>query len=478
VEAAGHYAHRAMTDAYQVYSTRWWVLLFFSLNNATNAFLWICFSSIVGATCDAFAVSSAYVNGLSLAFLLLFLPGSIMTSYLMERYGLRVTMLAGSLLNCAGAWLRYAGALAAPRSPALGFGLLMLGQCVAAVGQPCFTNLPARISADWFPAAQRDVATVVASLSNALGVAAGSVVPTLAVASAGDVPAFMLGQAAACTVFLLGTWYSVRASRPPTPPSASSAARLRKGSVEAAAAPAAVTLASTLADMRAAYWGLLQERNYLFLMAGFGVGLGLFNALLTLLTQLMAPCGYGNDFGGEAGGVLLGLGLLSAAGVGVLMERTRAYVTTLRGGILLAVLASLFFLGSLRRDAGTALMVSCGVLGACLIPLLPISLENAAECTFPVPEEVSSGLLLIVGNYIGLALILVMQGLIPTPTPTTCATPVTGFAGVFLGVVLLACAALFLFQKDYRRQAAEAGEGGSSGSESLLRADQASLEAE
>jgi hypothetical protein len=492
-----------MAMEYTAYSSRWWVLLAFSLNNGANALLWICFASIVDATSALFAVSPAYVNGLSLAFLLLFLPGTVLTSFLVERYGLRTTLIVGSALDCAGAWLRYGGALVAPASRPAGFALLTLGQCVAALAQPCFTNLPARLSADWFPASQRDVATVVASLSNALGVAAGSVVPTLAVAAAGDLAPFLLWQAVACTAFLAGTAAAVRSDRPPTPPSAAAAARLRAGSAEAplllalgeeeeglgAAKPptasgSSVTLATTLADMWASYWGLLRERNFIYLMVGFGCGLGTFNALLTLLSQAMAPCGYSNDLGGEAGGVLLVAGLAAAAGVGTLLERTRAYVTTLRVGIAAAGLSSVFFLSSLRRGADAALLASCGVMGACLIPLLPISLENAAECTYPVSEEVSSGLLLIVGNDIGLLLILVLQALIPAPGPSTCSTPATPFAGVFVGVLLEAGAALAFFRQDYRRQAAERGgssagaaerEAGSTGSPAAAAAGREAL---
>ena len=468
-----------MEAPYQVYLSRWFVLLFFSLNNAMNAFLWICFAAIQPQTSALFAVDFSYVNGLSLAFLLLFLPGTVLTSFQVERYGVRLTLFSGSALNCLGGWLRYLGAVAAASSrPGLGFAVLMLGQVLAGLAQPCFTNLPARISSDWFAPSQRDLATVVASLSNALGVAAGSVLPTLAVSAAGDMPTFLLGQALASTLFLAGTVYAVRGDRPPTPPSASAAARLHKDSAEYSLLPSGtqassgsgssssgstVTIQSTLHTMWTAYWGLLQDRNYLCLLAGFGVGLGLFNALLTLLAQLLQPCGYSDDFGGNAGGVLLGAGLLSAAGVGLALEHTRAYLTALRLGIVLAVLASVFFLASLQPRAGLQLLLSCGVLGACLIPLLPISLENAAECTYPVAEEVSSGLLLIVGNYLGLALVLGMQALIPQPpfASSACASPVSPVAGLVLGVLLLACLALFLFRKDYRRQAAEArGRGG------------------
>ena len=484
------------STGYQVYSVRWLVLSSFSVSNAFNAFLWITFASIFDQCSALWGLPSSYINGLSLVFLLLFLPGTVLTSFCVERYGVRAALVVGTALNCIGAWVRWTGALASSTRP-LGFALVMLGQCLAGFGQPLFTNLPARISADWFPASQRDIATTVASLSNALGVAAGSVVPTLAVSTAGDIAPFLLVQAAVSTVFLAITIFGVRSDRPPTPPSASAALRLDKATggggfyagipllhAEGSAAGARGALASsagespgegggqqqeegggdrslptlstTLRAMASSYWGLLVQPNYLRLCIGFGIGLGLFNALLTLLSQLIAPCGYSNDFGGEAGGVLLGAGLLSAAVVGVVLEKTRAYISILRGGILAATCATLFFLGSLRRSGDAQLMAACAVLGAVLIPMLPISLENAAECTYPVAEEVSSGLMLIIGNYIGLVLIVAMQAMIPAPSGGTCTTVFTPFAGVFFGVIVIALISVLLFQKDYRRQKAEA----------------------
>lgn len=40
-----------------------------------------------------------------------------------------------------------------------------------------------------------------------------------------------------------------------------------------------------------------------------------------------------------------------------------------------------------------------GFLGVVMLPLLPISIEAGVECTYPVPEVYSSGLLLSAGTY-------------------------------------------------------------------------------
>src|SRR5690349_10468092 len=42
-----------------------------------------------------------------------------------------------------------------------------------------------------------------------------------------------------------------------------------------------------------------------------------------------------------------------------------------------------------------------GALGFFLLPLMPICIECAALCTYPVPEEISTGVLMMIGNLFG-----------------------------------------------------------------------------
>jgi fucose permease len=473
----------ARTDGeYTVYASRFLLLLLFALSSAANAFLWISFAPIFSLAQDWFSVSAWAVNSLSLVFMILYLPGSLGAAVSMDRLGLRATLLLGVGGNAVGAWLRYAGAAALPHSGA-GFALAMAGQVVASLVQAVFVNAPARISADWFPRKERDTATVVASLSNAVGSALGSLLPAVFVAAPGDLPAFLLGTAATLTALLLVSLAGVRADRPPTPPTAAAALRARvlspaagggggsggpsgglsealleggsgSGGAGTAAPAAAQPPSGAIAGVLRAYADLLRRRNFLLLTIGFGVGLGLFNAVLTLLSQLLAPCGYSDNDAGNAGAALLGTGLLVAAGAGAALEATRAYAAMLRGGMAAASAALLFFLGVLRPGQVGLVLGAVAVLGAFLIPLLPIALENAAECTFPVPEDVSSGLLMIAGNYVGLALTLAMAPLLGG----TCATVVTPAAGVMVGVQAVAVVALACFKSEPLRQEAEARE--------------------
>jgi len=441
---------------------------------------------------DRYGVSALAVNMLSLVFMIMYLPGSFLGLYTMERYGMRNSLIVGAVLNALCGWIRYFCDAFVPGDHGA-YAVTMVGQVMGAMAQPIFTNLPSRIAGDWFPTSERDLATVVSAMTNPLGNAAGSVVPTLFAVGLGQVVGLMLYQAIWATVLLVAVGLVVR-DRPPSPPSAAAALRLPGGhpghashavdtpaTLAAPGTTAAATALVPLLDddgsealgmavpdhahdsanaamhrLYADFGSLFRNRNFLCLMTAFGIGLGMFNATLTVLAQYIATCGYGSDVAGYAGGALLGAGLVGAFGVGVLLEKTRAYVRILKGGILGCLASTLFMLGSMQRDGTAQLVAAFGVMGFCLIPLLPVSLENAAECTYPVPEDNSAALLLLAGQLIGIVMIFVMTPLIQMNPTADCSTIATPVAGLVAGSMLVAASVLLFFRVDYRRQAAEA----------------------
>ncbi|RYG64164.1 hypothetical protein EON64_14540 [archaeon] len=81
------------------------------------------------------------------------------------------------------------------------------------------------------------------------------------------------------------------------------------------------------------------------------------------------------------------------------MEKTRAYKQILVVGLMCCVLAGLFFLCMLFSDNFAALLVSFAVLGFAVLPLLPVMMENCAEVTYPVSEDMAMGILLTGKEY-------------------------------------------------------------------------------
>ena len=472
-------------------TSRFAVLAVFCAGNGLNEMMQLTFSPIYAATQTAFNVSSETVTLLPAVYLLAFIPASIVLAFLRVRWGLRTCLVAGASIQCLGAILRYIACVVAP---AHSFPLLLFGQTLAALAQPVYTNLPAMLSATWFASQDRALATVAATLANPIGNALGSVLPALvvpdnasAVVAATALSYVTLSQAVAAFAILVATFYCV-SDEPVEPPSAAAAMRRRNNallevknldSVSLLAAVddsshAASTITTTLSSsvtpsssnnnnnnnnnntaiqvLQKEYMTLLRNFNFVRLLLGFGLGLGVFNALLALLGQLLSPCGYTPAAAGIAGGVMLSSGLFTAIAIGVALRKTGAFVPLLRGGIVLAALAMAGFLAALRPNAYAALLGFSALLGAAAVPLHPLTLENAAEHTYPLSEDSSATLLTAAGKGLGVIFVFSVQPLLAS---NSCSTIFTPGAGVLACIITISALFLVSFKADYRRGTAE-----------------------
>lgn len=199
---------------------------------------------------------------------------------------------------------------------------------------------------------------------------------------------------------------------------------------------------------------LLRDRNFLFLMCGVGVGLGMFNTLSTLIEQLVKPSGYTKDDAGIFGALIIGAGLVGAGIVGPIMDKTHAYNKLLKIGLSAAFCSIVFLFLVLRPGQFPLVCVGWALSGFCMLPLLPVCMECAAECTYPISEDASSGCMLLAGNVLSIILIFTEDYLIGLhSTYTTVFTPaaISFVAFLFVGGLLV----LLGYHGPYKRQAAE-----------------------
>lgn len=493
---------------------RFLVLGIFCAGNLLNEMMQLTFSPVFAATEEAFDASAAAVTWLPTIYLALFAPAALALAMLRTSAGLRVCLVGGAVLQAIGAWLRFLACMTTSTWPRGAFPLLLSGQALAALAQPVYTNLPAALTATWFSSGDRSLATVIATLANPVGNALGSVVPALLVpdgAKPADAAAALshitLAQAAAATAVALATLAFV-ADAPAVPPSASAALRrvaiataaarrktgdndddvgsndehssslavllpppsgardlaseggkgntLIFGSPFYCAALAASWVTAACAGVATEFGALACNANFAWLLAGFAVGLGVFNALLALLGQMLAPFGYSSVTAGIVGGAMLGAGLISALFAGAALRATGAFVPALRLGIAAAAAAMLVFLLMLRPGGEAGLLAAAALLGACAVPLLPLALENAAEATFPASEDTSAALLTACGKLVGVLGVLVLQ---PLVSASNCSTVITPAFFTIIAAIAAASACLFCFRRDYRRIAAERSAG-------------------
>mmetsp|Transcript_25772 Transcript_25772/g.62257 ORF Transcript_25772/g.62257 Transcript_25772/m.62257 type:complete len:320 (+) Transcript_25772:1-960(+) len=281
----------------------------------------------------------------------------------------------------------------------------------------------------------------------------------------------MLIQALTSSAVTLWAAVSLHAEPDEAPSESARQRRSTRSLLRESASPAS---AGPLTNMREDVQKLLGNAEFVKLLLGFGVGIGFFNAVLTDLSQVIAPlyCHNGTsncddqaneDDAALFGGIFVGAGLLSAAFLGVAMEYSQRYRLFLKGGITGAAITVLLMLLSMRFQLGSvALAISFGLMGASMLPLLPITLQCAVECTYPTNEESSAALLMLVGNVLGLGFTYAIAGLAALVPDTHAIANDPGVLPVgwmSLSVVAFSMLTLYLFTGKYLRLQADTAMG-------------------
>jgi hypothetical protein len=197
--------------------------------------------------------------------------------------------------------------------------------------------------------------------------------------------------------------------------------------------------------------------------------------------QVLSPCGHGNDV---AGASLAALSAASGASVGLylwLLSRneggprdavaaaagpgqtvSKSYVAhqvgwsaLCAGGIALTLGASPLGTGP---GATAGVVAAWGLLGLLSGTLLngALTMEHAAEMTFPMPPNVSVSILAVTGSIVSCIQVVVGTHLLQEPGVQACksGTQFAAFCALCAGTGLLLASAL---KPEYRRAEAEAG---------------------
>lgn len=437
-------------------SSRKLQLALFSMSNLSNALLWVTFSpisNIVQNYLGSKVGNVTNVNMLAVVFQIFYPPGTILGVLVMKRYGVRGSMLLGVLLTVIGALLRVIGTGLYEYDHIDATGVyfwLICGQILASIAQPFFVNVPAAISSIWFPMEERDMATTIGSLCSPLGNAIGQILPILfVVQSANDddqtpTKSDIHGMATLmivefiinCAMLLLV--YAYFEEKPAIPPSHSVLMRN--------AANNSINVSTLWQDIDT----LMKDKNYLILFMAFSIGLGIFNSMINLINQLIFPQGYSNDDAGTFGMVLIVCGLVGAGIIGVVLEKTRAYRTILKVGFAANLAAIILWCGMLRSNNYAGLLFAFCLLGFCILPMLPTVLENCAEVTYPMVEDLPVGILFVGGNVLSIGLTFALQALISKDSYTS-NPPLLPANALLIGVFSIAAVLLFTYNGEYKR---------------------------
>ncbi|XP_034038091.1 solute carrier family 49 member A3 [Thalassophryne amazonica] len=427
---------------FKVYKRRWFVLLLLCLLNCSNATIWISFAPVADESAKFLKTSLDQINWLSMVYMVVAIPLSFGTTWMLDMLGLRITLILGSWLNMLGALLRVLGVVL--EVPGAVYPVTMLGQTFGAVAQPLMIFTPTKLAALWFPDDQRAIANMIASMSNPLGILLANIISPKLVTTYTQIPTMVLVYAVpACIICFLAT-VGLRSSAPPTPPSASAQF-------------------STSEPFLQGIKLLLKNKAYLILLLCFGSGIAAFTCFSTLLEQILCVRGYTNDFAGLCAALFIVFGILGAALLGLYVDKTKKFIEVTKINLgLCALMCIAFSVVSLMRQQEVAVATICALFGFFGFSTYAIAMELSVECSYPVGEATSTGLIFVSGQVQSVLYILLLQAL-TTPLAdsplSTCGGAVLSWKVPMLVMAGLCtffiCCFILFFHTNYKRLEAE-----------------------
>ncbi|XP_067373805.1 solute carrier family 49 member A3 isoform X2 [Channa argus] len=405
--------------------------------------IWLTFALVPNQSAQYFMVSLDQINLFSLVYIVVSIPLSFLATWMMDTHGLRFTLILGSWLNMLGALLRFLGTRMGNGVKDL-FAVVVFGQVLGATAQPLIIFTPTKLAALWFPEHQRATANMITSMSNPLGIVLTNIISPLLTQTPQQIPNLLLVYALPACIICCLTTVGIRSSVPPTPPSASAESSGSEPFFQG------IKL-------------LLRNKAYLVLLLCFGSGVAVFTCFFMFLVQILCVQGYSNDFAGLCGVLFIVFGVVGAGALGLYVDKTKKFIEVTKVNMSFTALASIAFsVVSLMPQQKAAVATICSLFGFFVFSIYPVAMELSVECSYPVGEATSAGLLFISGQLLSVLYVFILQAftvrLADSPLSTCGAeilswkVPMLVLAGL---CTLFTCFFVLFFNTRYRRLEAE-----------------------
>lgn len=280
-------------------------------------------------------------------------------------------MIWGAWLQALGAWIRVIGCQNDNNAFSWGYGVAMFGQVFVGLTSPVILIVPCLYAIEYFPSNRINVATTIGVLANAVGSALGEFIPSAIVASDaysnynGGMLMLLIILAIFTSIGGLLMFFFPESFQPNEMLKAANL-RLNDSNISLEDACLQSNIRShpneiqrekvysnidklsyelspaglkekELISSDPSYWSrlnkqypllkssvsLLKNTQFRYLLLGYTVGVGIATAFITLIEQLIKPCGYDSNNAGNFGGLLILFGIIGSCVIGVLMDHWR-----------------------------------------------------------------------------------------------------------------------------------------------------------
>ncbi|XP_014233938.1 feline leukemia virus subgroup C receptor-related protein 2-like [Trichogramma pretiosum] len=381
----------------KVYKRRWLMLSLYIFYAAIVAGQWIEYSIISNIVQRYYDVGGFAVDCTSMIFMLFYEIFIFPVTFLSERIGLRWSLVAGSALCCLGSWIKI---FSVTRD---GFYMTLFGQSIIAVSLVIMLILPGRVAAKWFASDELATATSLGIFGPQLGVSLSFLLPPIIVKNHVEVDdigpdlAYMFWWIAGASTVSLVLMSMFFEEEPKLPPNATIA--IQKSSQSQ-------NKEGFMKPMKR----LFTNKSFLILCNSYGINVGIFNALSTLLNPLfLMHFKNGEEDAGRIGLMIVLTGMFGSVTFGVILDRTHKFKETTVAVYFLTLCGQIFFAVAMFLEIKWMVYTSSIFLGFFMSGYLALGYELAAEYTYPESEAHSAGMLNIANNIYGIVLILILE---------------------------------------------------------------------
>jgi MFS family permease len=334
------------------------------------------------------------IDFLASSFMFFYILFCIPASYFIDTHGIVKGVGIGAVLTVAGAGFKaFSGN---------SFTLVLTGQVLLAIGQPFVINAPTALTAKWFPIKERAIATGLATLAQYIGILIAMIVTPMLIVSKASSPNYgsgidsMLKTYGIITIAVTVLGMILLREKPANPISLEPVENLR-----------------FLDGVKR----IFKLRDMWMMVILFTIGLGIFNAISSMVDSIAEYLGV-DDSNGMIGGLMLIGGIIGAIIIPLLSDyfrKRKLFLVICISGMVPGV-AGIALAPALTGGHGanpeaayTIALISSFMLGFFVMSAGPIGFQYAAEVSSPAPESTSQGLLLLVGQISGIIMVTGMS---------------------------------------------------------------------
>jgi MFS family permease len=359
---------------------RWLVLVGYMLISMSSQIIWLNFAGIVSPQMEnIFNVGLGPISLMSGLWPLVFIPISIPTGLMVDRWGFKKVVSIGGGILVVFSWLRLLSGGS--------FELLFVFQSLASVGQPFVYNGISKLAGNWFPEGEQALANGIATMGQIIGMIIALVLVPIMVPSA----SFALLQTNMVVVSLIVTisvvFFLVFSKENP-----------------------GTMVVSPVVQEKVSFQirHLLKMKNMILLMILFLIGVGIFSGLIQWVEAILFSKGISSLYGGLIGAGMLISGIFGMVIIPLLADKySKLKQVVIVNALLVAVLLFLF---SLRVNLLYYAIIGI-ILGFTLLSLAPVVLQISLETAGKERAGTAASVIWLTSQVGALFFILIMPAL-------------------------------------------------------------------